>query len=197
MNSTFIILVFTVSIIAFISCLDSSFALQYSNYTSQNLLVQFQHPLTWEIMEENGSLDQSPTIEITDPFLGVGYIYLALTIIPDYDAKNSSDPYLNIQRLMGFYLQSLKNASSTETNMIEYPSYLTIDGRKAGTMTYMAKDKVENHLVTITKVWIVLAGDGYYILGFGTDTDTDLFRSPEYTEIQDRFINSIKFLEPD
>jgi hypothetical protein len=197
MNFTFVILLFTVSIVVFFSSHPGSFALQYSNYTSQKLLVQFQYPLTWEITEKNGNLDEGPSIEITDPFLGVGYIYLAFTNLSDYEAKNSSAPYLNIRDMTQIGLQSLKNDSSTQSNIIEYPSYVTIDGRKAGTYAYIVKDKFEDLLLTKTKVWIVVARDGYYTLGFGTDTDTNLFRSPEYTEMRDRFINSIRFLESD
>jgi hypothetical protein len=157
------------------------------------LLVQFQYPLTWEIAEINGSLDEGPSIEITDPLLGVGYIILAHTTIPDY---GPSDPYLNIERLMKISLQAFLNDSSTERNVIENLSYLTIDGQKAATFTYMAKDKLKDDLVTKAKVWVVLVGSGYYTLGFGTDFNTDLFGSPEYTEMRDRFINSIRFLEP-
>jgi hypothetical protein len=148
-------------------------------------------------MEKNGNLSEGPSIEITDPFLGVGFIYLSFTDLSDYEAENSSDPYLNIRDLMQIRLNSLKNDSSTERNVIEYPSYLTIDGRKAGTFTYMLKDKSEDLLVSKAKVWIVLARDGYYTLGFGTDHETNLFLSPEYTEMRNRFINSIRFLEPD
>src|SRR5688500_9465805 len=194
MNFTFVILLFTVSIVVFFSSHPGSFALQYSNYTSQKLLVQFQYPLTWEITEKNGNLDEGPSIEITDPFLGVGYIYLAFENLSDYEAQNSSDPYLDIRALTELWLQIHKNNSSPEIKVIENPSYLTIDGRKAGTFTYMAKDKFEDLSVTKTKVWIVLARDGYYTLGFGTDTDTNLFHSPEYAEIRDRFINSTRFL---
>lgn len=195
MNLTFIILLFIVSIIAFISTLDSTFALlQYSNYTSEKLLVQFQYPLTWKITESNGSLDEDPYIEITDPLLGVGYIVLAHTTIPDY---GPSDAYLDIGRLMNVSLQAFLNDSSTEKKVIENISHLTIDGQKAATFTYMAKDPLKDDLVTKAKVWVVLVGNGYYTLGFGTDFNTDLFHSREYTEMRDRFINSIKFLEVD
>jgi hypothetical protein len=140
---------------------------------------------------------EDPIIEITDPLLDVGYIFLAFHTIPAYEAKNSSDPNLDIRELMELGLQIIKNDSSNENNVIENPSYLTIDGRKAGTFTYTGKHTFEDLLVKFTtKVWIVLVGDHYYILGLGTNTDTDIFGSPDYTEIQDRFINSIRFLEP-
>ena len=194
MNRTFVILLFTAFLIAVISSLDGSFALQYTNYTSDKYQIQFQYPSTWQIVEK-GSLYEDPSIEITDPSSGEGYIVLAIITIPDYEAKNSSDPYLNIRAMTELGLQILKNDSSYEHNLIEYPSYLTIDGRQAGTFAYMGKP-FENPLASFTtKQWIVLVGDRYYTWGSGSNSD--VFGSPDYTEIRDRFINSIKFLEPD
>ena len=69
MNRTFVILLFTAFLIAVISSLDGSFALQYTNYTSDKYQIQFQYPSTWQIVEK-GSLYEDPSIEITDPSSG-------------------------------------------------------------------------------------------------------------------------------
>lgn len=66
----FAVLAFTALFIFIISNLDSSFGLPYSIYTSEKYQIQFQYSFSWQIVEKNGTLDESPSIEISDPSTG-------------------------------------------------------------------------------------------------------------------------------
>ena len=184
-------MVFTLFLIVFISSLDSLLALQYTNYTSHQLQVQFQYPSTWKILE-NKSIDAN-SIKITDPdpSSGDGDIIIVSKALSDEQASNLSNSGIRV--ITEIDLQSLDNSSSFEYNVIKYPSYLTIDGNKAGTFLYLMRSKMNSFLEMYTaQAWSVPAGDRYYRIGFLAIGD--FFSSTNYTEIRDRFINSIKFL---
>ena len=103
----------------------------------------------------------------------------------------SEDHDLNIRVITEFGLQALVNDSSTEYNIFDYPSYLTIDGHQGGTFVYGGKHTLEELLVTYTaQVWNVVVGNHHFILGFVSNVD--VFNNPDYIEIRDRFINSTK-----
>jgi len=195
-NSTFVILLFTISIVAFVSSLTGSFALQYSNYTSQKLLVQFQYPLTWEIVE-NESIEPFSTIHITDRSSedgGDADMAIYSQVLSDQQASNISDTGIRV--MTELRLQALENTSSFEYNVIKYPSYLTIDGHEAGTFLYLMRNKMNGFLELYTaQIWNLWVGDHFYRIGFLSKAD--FFSSANYIEIRDKFINSIKFLGPD
>lgn len=196
LKPTLAVLVFTALFIVIICNLNSSFALPYSNYTSDRNQIQFQYPYSWQIIEKNGSLDESPGIEIIDPSSGDsssgdGYFYIYIRALSDDEANDTAES--NIRVITEIGLQSLHNDSSIEYYVLEYPSYLTIDGYDAGTFVYIKNHKLEglSGLYTV-QPWTVLVADRHYILSFFSKSD--FFNSVYYIEIRDKFINSIKFL---
>lgn len=190
------VLIFTAFFIVVICSLNSSFALPYSNYTSDKYQIQFQYPYSWGIIEKNGSLDESPGIEIIDPSSGDsssgdGYFYVHIG--DRSDVKTNASFESKIRVVTEIALQSLRNSSSIEYYMLEYPSYLTIDGHNAGTFVYIKNHKLEGLSGLYTaEVWIVLVGDRHYITSFFSKSD--FFHSVYYSIIRDKFIDSIKFL---
>jgi hypothetical protein len=90
------------------------------------------------------------------------------------------------------YKQAISSDYSKEYKVIEQPSFLTIDGHKAGTYLYTTKDKYEDDAVTMARQdWIVTAGDHFYLIGFGALPN--VFDTPELTEVRDHLIKSIHF----
>lgn len=196
LNPTFAVIIVTALFIVIICNLNSSFALPYSNYTSNKYQIQFQYPYSWEIIEKNGSLNEIPGIEIIDPSSGDsssgdGYFYIYIRALSDDEAYAAYDS--NIRVITEIALQSLHNDSSIEYYVLKYPSYLTIDGHDAGTFVYIKNYKSEGISGLYTaQPWTVLVGDRHYILSFFSKSD--FFNSVYYIEIRDKFINSIKFL---
>ena len=90
------------------------------------------------------------------------------------------------------YKQAISSDYSKEYKVIEQPSFLTIDGHKAGTYLYTTKDKYEDDAVTMARQdWIVTAGDHFYLIVFGALPN--VFDTPELTEVHDHLIKSIHF----
>jgi len=76
---------------------------------------------------------------------------------------------------------------------VEPPSFLEIDGQRAGTFLITFKQKYETDpIVGASQWWITYLGNHGYTFNFISSPDT--FDSADYTEIRDHFIKSIKFL---
>lgn len=84
------------------------------------------------------------------------------------------------------YKSSITVDYSKELKVIEQPSFMTIDGQRAGTYLYTTQDKYEEFASKVAaQYWIILVG---------FDAISNVFDDPQNTEIRDHFIKSIKFL---
>jgi hypothetical protein len=84
---------------------------------------------------------------------------------------------------------------SFDVKTIEDPSYISIEGQKAGTFLVLMTDKSDSRLKVAHQQWNVFVGDhAYQISNIAPTSDFD---SPENAEIRNHFINSIKFLGDD
>jgi hypothetical protein len=78
-------------------------------------------------------------------------------------------------------------------NVIEHPSYLSIDGHKAGTFAITIQNKYEQSIPMIgLQDWTVFVENHGYVLGFKGFSDK--FDSMENIDIRNHFISSIRFI---
>jgi hypothetical protein len=190
LNFKLVILAFIGSFLCiFISILDESFALQYTIHTSDKYLVNFQYPSTWEIVEKTDRFDEYADIRIKDTHSGNGSFYISVNKHAD------SNDHLDIQSMTENSLDvSTRYDSSAESQVIENPSYLEIDGHPTGTFVYTLKYKLEEPEVRYAaQNWIVLLEDRDYAIQFSSTTD--VFDSSDYIEARDTFIKSLEFIE--
>jgi hypothetical protein len=152
------------------------FAIEFSNYTSEKFEIEFEYPSDWNIEEKTSRFDSNPSISISKP----GTIGM-MVILFDKDHKSSDIEELTNSEFKQYTIPGL------ESKVIESPSFLTIDGEKAGTYLFT----MGNNIIA-TQNWHVYNGNDKYSFGFlASPTEFD---SPENIEIRDHFIKSIKFL---
>ncbi len=191
MDSKFYFLVIILALsLTLISFVNSSVAIEYKNYSSDNYNIQFQYPSTWEIKEKSGRFDEGASITITNPTLVVEKIQMNY-----YEDAKKLMEIPNIQIATEVALETaIEDSYLTENEIIEDPSYLIIDGQGAGTFVHAWKDKLENFPIRYAaQTWNVFANNHYYVISFSSTTD--VFDSPENIQIRDQFIKSIKFLD--
>ena len=164
---------------------NQAFAIEYITYTSEKYKIQFEYPSDWTVTEKTSRFDVAHDIKVMSGPSSFS--------IEHYDDKESIKWASNIESATEDLLISFPFYMSIfDISTIEDPSYLTIDGQKAGTFLVLMKDKSDSRLKVANQQWIVSAGDrSYQITNMLPATDFD---SPENTEIRNHFINSIKFL---
>jgi hypothetical protein len=162
----------------------NAFGIQYSNHTSEKYQVQFQYPTNWYLTEKASRFDEGTDISVrtfTNPAGLIMFQYINATDEGDFT-----------ELFYRAYKQAISSDYSKEYKVIEQPSFLTIDGHKAGTYLYTTKDKYEDDAVTMARQdWIVTAGDHFYLILFGALPN--VFDTPELTEVRDHLIKSIHF----
>ena len=164
-------------------------AIQFSNYTSDKYQIQFQYPSNWELKEKMGRFDEGTDLAITSPYLPGGAIYIGY----GDDLRSSFGSPDFTSAFYKLFKEEISRDYSKEYNIIEKPSFPTIDGQKAGTFLVSSKDKYEDNPSTWgTQMWLVYVGDHGYLITFFTTTD--VFDNPENVQVRDHFIKSIKFL---
>lgn len=172
----------------FLPVLDpKTIALQYSNYTSDKYQIQLQYPTGWDVTEKQSRFDKGTDLKIQSASLPGGLMlmqYLNFT----------EEPISDFQTLLyQMYKSSITGDYSKEIKVIEQPSFMTIDGQRAGTFLYTTKDKYEEFASEMAaQNWIVLAGNHGYLLFFSAVSN--VFDDPQNIEIRDHFIKSINFL---
>jgi len=91
------------------------------------------------------------------------------------------------------YKQTISDYTK-EISVIEQPSFINIDGQKAGTFLITLKDKYEDNALRLAnQLWVVYVGDHGYLISFGSTTDQ--IDSPKNVKIRDDFIKSIRFIQ--
>jgi len=168
-----------------LSNLDESFALQYTNHTSDKYLIKFQYPSTWQISEKSNRFDEYADIRINDTSVADGSIFISV----NHHTKKSSDESA-IQTITESRLDSIIRDPSCECRVIESPSYLDIDGHSTGTFVYT---RSEDSLPYASQVWYILLPDRDYVVQFTSSVDT--FDKTEYIKVRETFIKSIEVLK--
>ncbi len=162
-------------------------ALQYSNYTSDKYQIQLQYPTDWDVTEKQSRFDKGTDLKIQSASLPGGLMlmqYLNFT----------EEPISDFQTLLyQMYKSSITGDYSKEIKVIEQPSFMTIDGQRAGTFLYTTKDKYEEFAPKVgAQNWIVLTGNHGYLLSFSAVSN--VVDDAQNIEIRDHFIKSINFL---
>jgi len=163
------------------------FALQYLNYSSEKYQIQFQYPSTWTVHEKTNRFETGSDIKISSGFtpsgsIGIGYA----------DDLNRGYGSSDLQTAVIEFFKGMTSDYSKEQRTIEAPSFISIDGYRAGTFLFTSKDKYETNSPEIAmQIWMIFVGSHGYDINFLATTDN--YDSPENIEIRDHFIKSIKF----
>jgi hypothetical protein len=187
MNKTpksIVLLGFTISItlLFMITVENTSFAIEYKNYTSEKYGIQFEYPSNWTVAEKASRFD---TGDITIKS-GTNHFYIYY-----FNDLETVSRWADVEKATPMWLRSEHNLREDIKMTIETPSYLTIDKKKAGTFL-LALNLKQSGLEAAQQFWLVSLGDRIYqIINMEL---TSNFDSPENTEIRNHFINSIKFL---
>jgi hypothetical protein len=161
---------------------NTAFPLEYKNYTSEKYGIQFEYPSNWTITEETSRFE---TCNITIQS-GTNHFYIC-----QFNDPATVSGWADVERTTPMWLRSEQNSREDIKRTIETPSYLTIDGKKAGTfLLSLILDKSGEEAAQ--QFWLVSLGDRIFqIINLGL---TSNFDNPENKEIRNHFINSINFL---
>ncbi len=160
-------------------------ALQYTNYTNQKYGIQFEYPSTWILNESKNTVGEGHAIKIYRGNSEVGFI--GVRVFDDL-MRGLGSTNLRSAVNTGFDLMT------REFRVKGSPSFITMDGRDAGTFLFMNGD---NETSLISQLWITIVGHHGYTFDFIAPKDrsyTEDFDSPDNVGIRDHFIKSVKFL---
>ena len=173
----------------FICSCSPATALVFANHTSTAYQIFFQYPSDWEVTEKTNRFQEGPDISVSKVIpsdfglITIGYINNTL---------NGVDPDPVTSKIYAFYREMIGDYTK-EIRTIEDPSFVTMDGEKAGTFVISRKDKYDDDAVLLgIQVWLVYSGYNEYLISFASKAS--MFDSPEKVETRDNFIKSIKFL---
>jgi len=172
-----------------ISNLNDSFALQYSNYTSDKYQIQFQFPSDWLIKEKTNRFDEGADIDISnvDPQKGMIQISLSTGLFAIFGTSDIQSA------VKGLYEGITGSQYAYDIRTIELPSFLNIDGQRTGTFLVTVKQKYEASPVTLAvQTWLTFLGDNGYEIKYMSIPEH--FDNADNLEIRDRLINSVHFL---
>ena len=130
------------SLTLIILSLNSVFAIDYSNYTSTKYQIQFQYPSDWNVTEKTGRFDEGSDLKIANPTSGnerILMMYLDETVADEMST-------VDIATVVNAMVEETKNDFSNEIRIIEDPTFLSINGKQAGTFLYTSKDKYDREL---------------------------------------------------
>jgi hypothetical protein len=170
--------------------LKNAIALQYSNYTSNKYLIQFEYPTDWMLHEKTNGSEEGSDLSVDK----ISFENAVFITINHYDSL--TERFGSADLATAFY-NTIKNAirydSSKEYSVIEFPSFVSIDNQNAGTFVFTQKDKYDvNSTPWAVQVWLVYVGDHGYLISFASQSN--MFFTPENTEVREHFLNSINFL---
>jgi hypothetical protein len=171
-----------------VSSVDRTFALNFSNYSSEKYQMAFQYPSNWEIKEKTGRFDESPEITLSAT---VGVTLITISYAPDSPPLHSPDTFSTLVNEV--FKRYSGDDFNREYKTIENPTFTTIDGKQTGTFVFTSKEKYDVDAIAFgDQVWMVNNLNHGYVISFLANTDS--FDSPENIQIRDQFIKSIKFL---
>ena len=180
---------FFLSFTPFIPNVDSSFALQYSNYLSEKYQIGFQYPSDWTIKEKSNNLEVGTEIDVSNKKIGDGKIGIHFydDLLEGFGSTNFEFAFSD------FYKHRITDDLKFEYKTIQPPSLLEIDGHKTGSFHIMFTQKDEIDPISgEVQYWITFVGENGYMIEFLSIPEN--FDTPDNTEVRDHFISSINFL---
>ena len=180
---------FFLSFILFIPNVNSSFALQYTNYLSEKYQIAFQYPSDWTIKEKSNRIEEGTEIEVSDKKIGDGKIGIHFydDLLEGFGSTDFEFAFSD------FYKHRIMEDLNFEYKTIQPPSLLEIDGHKTGSFHIMFSQKDEiNPISGEVQYWITFVGENGYMIEFLSIPEN--FDTRDNTEMRDRFISSIDFL---
>ena len=180
---------FFLSFTLFIPNVDSSFALQYSNYLSEKYQIGFQYPSDWTIKEKSNNLEVGTEIDVSNKKIGDGKIGIHFydDLLEGFGSTDFEFAFTD------FYKHRITDDLKFEYKTIQPPSLLEIDGHKTGSFHIMFTQKDEIDPISgEVQYWITFVGENGYMIEFLSIPEN--FDTPDNTEVRDHFISSINFL---
>ena len=180
---------FFLSFTLFIPNVNSSFALEYTNYLSEKYQIAFQYPSDWTIKEKSDKLEEGAEIEVSNKKIGDGKIEINFydDLLEGFGSTDFDFAFSD------FYKHRITEDLKFEYKTIQPPSLLEIDGHKTGSFHIMFSQKDEIDPISgEVQYWITFVGENGYMIEFLSIPEN--FDTPDNTEMRDRFISSINFL---
>jgi hypothetical protein len=180
---------FFLSFTLFIPNVNSSFALEYTNYLSEKYQIAFQYPSDWTIKEKSDKLEEGAEIEVSNKKIGDGKIEINFydDLLEGFGSTDFDFAFSD------FYKHRITEDLKFEYKTIQPPSLLEIDGHKTGSFHIMFSQKDEIDPISgEVQYWITFVGENGYIIKFLSIPEN--FDTPDNTEMRDHFISSINFL---
>jgi len=180
---------FFLSFTLFIPNVNSSFALQYSNYLSEKYQIGFQYPSDWTIKEKLNNLEEGTEIDVSNKKIGDGKIGIHYydDLLEGFGSTNFEFAFSD------FYKHRINDDLKFEYKTIQPPSLLEIDSHKTGSFHIMFTQKDEIDPISgKVQYWITFVGENGYMIEFLSIPEN--FDTPDNTEVRDHFISSINFL---
>ena len=173
----------------FIPNVNSSFALQYTNYLSEKYQIAFQYPSDWIIKEKSNKLEEGTEIDVSNKKIGDGKIGIHF-----YDDLLEGFGSTDLEiALSDFYKHRITDDLKFEYKTIQPPSLFEIDGHKTGSFHIMFSQKDEIDPISgEVQYWLTFVGENGYMIEFLSIPEN--FDTPDNTEMRDHFISSIDFL---
>jgi hypothetical protein len=177
------------NLIIFLPNINGSFALQFTDYTSEKYQIQFQYPSDWLIKEKANRSDEGAEIDISNKKIAAGKLRIHF-----YDDLLESFGTTNLDAAFTkFYSATTTDDNEYEFKIIESPSFGSVDSQRTGSFVMTFKQKNEIDPITgAVKYWITFAGNSGYKMEFMATPEN--FDTPDNIEIRDQFIESIIFL---
>lgn len=177
------------NLIIFLPNINGSFALQFTDYTSEKYQIQFQYPSDWLIKEKANRSDEGSEIDISNKKIAAGKLRIHF-----YDDLLESFGTTNLDAAFTkFYSATTTDDNEYEFKIIESPSFGSVDSQRTGSFLMTFKQKNEIDPITgAVKYWITFAGNSGYKMEFMATPEN--FDTPDNIEIRDQFIESIIFL---
>jgi hypothetical protein len=177
------------NLIIFLPNINGSFALQFTDYTSEKYQIQFQYPSDWLIKEKANRSDEGAEIDISNKKIAAGKLRIHF-----YDDLLESFGTTNLDAAFTkFYSATTTDDNEYEFKIIESPSFGSVDSQRTGSFLMTFKQKNEIDPITgAVKYWITFAGNSGYKMEFMATPEN--FDTPDNIEIRDQFIESIIFL---
>ena len=177
------------NLIIFLPNINGSFALQFTDYTSEKHQIQFQYPSDWQIKEKANRFDEGSQIGISNKKTAAGKLRIHF-----YDNLLESFGTTNLDAAFTkFYSATTTDDNEYEYKIIESPSFVSIDSQRTGSFLMTFKQKNEIDPITgAVKYWITFVGNSGYMMQFMATPQN--FNTPDNIEIRDQFIESIVFI---
>jgi hypothetical protein len=177
------------NLIIFLPNINGSFALQFTDHTSEKYQIQFQYPSDWLIKEKANRSDEGAEIDISNKKIAAGKlrIHFYYDLLESFGTTNLDAAFTK------FYSSTTTYDNEYELKIIESPSFVTINSQRTGSFLLMFKQKNEIDPITgAVKYWITFVGNSGYKMEFMATPEN--FDTPDNIEIRDQFIESIIFL---